>query len=408
MRSATAGAGARSLAPVLGFVMALAFASTAVASAPADTMPPLGPAPDYADPATWICAPANDTCTDGITPVAVAGDGTLAPADAGGAYVAADPPIDCFYVYPTISRDPGINSDLAPHDEETWVTRNQAAPLSTGCRVFAPGYRQVTLAGLAQLAGGGESDPAAREVAYADVLAAWNHYLEHDNEGRGVILVGHSQGAGLLTRLIAEEIDADVDASNLLVAAYLAGTSLQVPLDSDVGGDFQNVPLCRANDQIGCAVAWASFRATSPAPADSLFGVGGDGTEAACTNPAALAGGPAELRSYFPSNHDLTILSAPAPGTPWVDPAALDAGTYDQYDWVELPGLLRGECVSEGGFNYLAVTVNGDPDDPRADDIPGNITPQWGLHLADMNVVMGDLQALVASQGAAWLASRGP
>jgi len=134
---------------LLAAAVALISAETAAATSPPDTMPPLAPAPDYSDPATWICSPASDDCTDGVTPIAVAADGTLTPADPD-AYIATDPPIDCFYVYPTISRDAGINSDLAPHDEETWVTRNQAAPLSTGCRVFAPVYRQVTLTGLAQ------------------------------------------------------------------------------------------------------------------------------------------------------------------------------------------------------------------------------------------------------------------
>jgi len=246
-------------------------------------MPPLAPAPDYALPATWICSPASDDCIDGVTPVAVAADGTLTPADPDD-YITTDPPIDCFYVYPTISRDPGINSDLAPHEEETWVTRNQAAPLTTGCRVFAPIYRQVTLTGLARRASGTEIGPEAREAAYADVLAAWNFYLEHDNNRRGVVVVGHSQGSGLLTRLIAEAIDADPAARDLLVSAFLAGSNVQVPVGEDVGGVFQNVPLCRAADQIGCVVAWVSFRSTSPPPDDALFGGGGDGTEAACGN----------------------------------------------------------------------------------------------------------------------------
>ena len=31
-----------------------------------------------------------------------------------------------------------------------------------------------------------------------DVVAAWRHYLDHDNRGRGVVLIGHSQGTGML------------------------------------------------------------------------------------------------------------------------------------------------------------------------------------------------------------------
>ena len=43
--------------------------------------------------------------------------------------------------------------------------------------------------------------------------------------------------------------------------------------------------------------------------------------------------------------------------------------------FVTLPGLVSGECASQGGFNYLSVTVNADPSDPRADDIGGDLTP---------------------------------
>jgi hypothetical protein len=242
-------------------------------------------------------------------------------------------------------------------------------------------------------------------LAYGDVVAAWNDYLDHDNAGRGVILVGHSQGASHLNRLIREEVEGDAEVRDLFVAAYLAGSAVQVPVGEDVGGDFEHLPLCRAVDQTGCVVTWASFRATDPPPADSLFGRGGDGTEAGCTNPAALAGGPADLQAYFPANHGANILSGGGDLVPWADPGVIDADAYAAADWVEVPGLLRGECVNDGEFSYLEVTVNADPADPRVDDIPGNLTPQWGLHLVDMNLVMGDLVALAHSQGDAWLAA---
>jgi hypothetical protein len=386
----------------LGFIVLVA-AGVGLPLAADATLPPGGEvAPDYSDPASWMCSPSGTDCSDNGERVIVAANGTLTPIETTDAL---PPEIDCFYVYPTISMDQSLNSDLAPHDEEIWVMRNQAAPLSPSCRVVAPIYRQVTIPGLGAMVSGTDVGDSF-DLAYGDVRAAWQRYLEHDNGGRGVILVGHSQGASHLRRLIQEAIDPVPTVRDIIVAAYLAGSAVQVPVGEVVGGDFENLPLCRAADQTGCVVTWASFRATEPPPADSLFGRGGVGTEAGCTNPAALAGGSADLQAYFPAHHRSNILSPGGDVEPWADPSVIDGDAYAAAAWVEVPGLLTGECVNDGTFNYLEVTVNADPADPRVDDIPGNLTPQWGLHLVDMNLVMGDLVALAQSQATAWLTAR--
>ena len=62
--------------------------------------------------------------------------------------------------------------------------------------------------------------------------------------------------------------------------------------------------------------------------------------------------------------------------------------------------------MSRDGADYLSVHVNADPTDGRADDIGGDLTPEWGLHLVDVNLVMGDIVDLVASQAAAYAAAR--
>jgi hypothetical protein len=249
--------------------------------------------------------------------------------------------------------------------------------------------------------------PAEVDPVFADVLDAWRHYMAHDNGGRGVVLIGHSQGASLLTELIASEIDPHEDVRDHLVAAYLAGTSVAVPEGADVGGEFAQVPLCRTPDQTGCVVTWSSYRADAPPPEGAIFGRPfAGGVRAGCNSPAALAGGSSELSSYFPAAPGSSILSAlgAAGGEtrPWVDPA-LGAVTTP---FVATPGLVRAECVHRDGYDYLAVTVDGDPADPRVDDIGGDLTPQWGLHLQDVNLVMGDIVELVANQRDAYAARR--
>jgi hypothetical protein len=118
---------------------------------------------------------------------------------------------------------------------------------------------------------------------------------------------------------------------------------------------------------------------------------------AACVNPAAIGGGSGDLDAYLPANSDASILSSlgtTTKGKTWVDPSAGEITT----PFVRLPGLVTGECQTTDGFTYLAATVNPDPEGPRSDDIVGDLSAQWGLHLVDVNLVMGNLVDDVAAQ----------
>lgn len=352
--------------------------------------PPAEAAGVYGDLANWMCHPdlADDDnrCLGDLDVSVIGPDGDIEVVEH---VPAPDPAIDCFYVYPTISQDPSPNSDLVPaEDQEVRALRNQAARLSSVCEVWAPVYRQRTLGALM---GGIEvaDDQAVRDLAYADVLDAWTTYLARSEPGRGVVLVGHSQGAGLLNRLIREEIDADDERRGRLVSALLLGSSVAVPEGEDVGGDFAEVPLCREPSQIGCVVSYATFRSTAPPPPNSLFGrPRSGGGVAACVNPAALAGGTAPLQGIFPAD-----------ASPWAEGEDRPAVTTPFF---ALPGMLEATCVVRDGFSYLELTVLGDPDDPRRDDIAGDLTPEWGLHLVDANVAMGDLVDLVTAGAEAY------
>jgi len=349
----------------------------------------------YSDSTKWLCrGDGDDVCDHDLDATVVKANGRIAlerwkPA--------RKPRIDCFYVYPTISLDPTGNSDFTPgENEELFVVRQQAARLGSVCRVFAPIYRQVTLTALAG-ALGGNPIPTDTALADADLLDAWKHYIANDNDGRGVILIGHSQGAGRLVKLIKDEIDGNPDLRARLVSAVLLGTSLQVPDGADVGGDFANIPLCRARKQTGCAISYGSFRSTAPPPANSFFGRSlATGMKAACVNPAALAGGRATLHPYFPTDGRSLPLGVPTPPE-WVDRKVTIATSF-----VSLPKFVEAECAETNGFVYLSLIVHGVPSDPRIDDIGGDLTPEWGMHLVDANVAMGDLVAVARSQAHAY------
>jgi hypothetical protein len=354
---------------------------------------------DYGDPKSWLCRPGqHDACDIDLTTTVIGAGGRLSretwAAD-------ADAPIDCFYVYPTVSTDPTPNSDMIPDPAERNVIRQQFARFGSKCRPYAPMYRQITLAGLRQVLAGGAS--LEHGLQYDDVRDAWNYYLEHDNKGRGFVLIGHSQGSFILAELIRNEIDGKPVASRM-VSAILAGTTLSVPRGKDAGGAFKNTPLCHSASQTGCVITYASFRSTVPPPANTLFGkVRDENMTAACTNPAALEGGSGELQAYF--SKDGSVITRTILPKPWISPdRPIDT------PWVSVPGLLTAQCASNENATYLEVTLHGVPNGPRTDEIIGDISAngqvlsQWGLHLVDVNLAMGNLVDIVGRQAKAWLA----
>jgi pimeloyl-ACP methyl ester carboxylesterase len=317
---------------------------------------------------------------------------------------AADPQVDCFYVYPTVSLEPTISSDMMQGPAEKGVVRSQFARFGQVCRLYAPMYRQVTMFGLlARMSG--RPIPAAQALAYSDVADAWHYYLEHDNHGRGVILIGHSQGGNLLRQLLQNEIDGKPIQSRI-VAAALVGATIAVPKDADVGGSFKHLPLCRSASQTGCIITYESFPADFPPAAGGLFAtVAGDNMVAACTNPAALSGGSGVLHAYL-STRVREWANVAQPG------AWLKAEKPVTTPFVSLPGMLTAQCATSNGLRYLAISVNKSDADARTGDIHGEVAVngqvlrQWGLHVLDMNLAQGNLIEIFGQQSKAWLAEK--
>jgi hypothetical protein len=335
----------------------------------------------------WLCRPGltNNPCEPSLATTVYNAQGKVL----GVRHVerAEHPKVDCFYVYPTVSDQKTPTADFTIDPVLRSVALYQAARYSSECRVFAPVYRQITLAALFS---GAVVTPEMRETAYQDVRNAFRDYLRHDNHGRGVVFIGHSQGAGVLRRLLREEVDPKKSMRKKLVSALLLGGNLTVKKGQDIGGDFQHIPACRSNRQFGCVVAFSTFDA--PVPPNSKFGRTGDpNLEVLCTNPAALRGGSANVDPIYPTapfapgliaiGNQLLGIPPPTATTPWVE-------TRNAY---------RASCSSEGGANVLQVTARG-----ASPVIKASPDPTWGLHLVDANIALGDLVHLVDRQGDRW------
>jgi hypothetical protein len=295
--------------------------------------------------------------------------------------------IDCFYVYPTISDQPAAAATRSIDPELRSIALYQAARYSQLCRVYAPAYRQLTLAGLF----GGLATPEIARRAYGDVRRAWRTYLRRHNRGRGVVLIGHSQGTFVLRRLIADEIDGRRALRRRLVSALLLGGNVLVRAGKDAGGDFRNVRACRSARQLGCVVAFSAFDA--PVPADARFGrTETPGLEVLCTNPARLRGGTGTLDAVLPSEPF-------APGTTFGGATTAVGFPLPEAStpWLSFPDVYSARCSA----GALQITPRGGAPDLRP--IPDE---SWGLHVADANIALGNLVRLVRRQAERYARTR--
>jgi hypothetical protein len=340
------------------------------------------PAASAASKTVWLCRPgqADDPCTSDLSSTTVTAKGS---ARKEAASPATSSKVDCFYVYPTVSPQPTANANLEVQGEETVTAEDQASRFSQVCRVWAPMYRQRTVASL------DKNQPGANQVAYDSLLAGWKDYLAHDNHGRPVVFIGHSQGAAILIRLLQNEIDPNPRLRQLMVSAILLGGNVTVPVDGDVGGSFRHIPLCRAAAATGCVIAYSSF-GMAPPP-NTLFGRPGTGVSAlsgqtsssglqvACVNPATFSTAAGPLLPYFLSG------GYPVPGADVRSP------------WVSFPGLYMARCETLGGATTLQVTSTGVAGDPRP-EVTASLGPAWGYHRSDVNLALGNLVADVARE----------
>lgn len=231
-----------------------------------------------------------------------------------------------FFVHPTsyLSRASwNAPLDNAEANERTGIyLRGLASAFNDAGTMWAPRYRQATLGAF--LADDRVTAGKAINAAYQDVAMAFDQMLKELPRDEPIILVGHSQGALHLTRLLKERV-AGRPLARRIAAAYVVGWPVSVDTDLAAMG----LPACKSPGEAGCILAWVSF--AEPADPAMVLGaydatVGFDGrprrnTRMLCTNPLTgtvdgAAPASANLGTIKPDNRfrnaDLLVGQVPA------------------------------------------------------------------------------------------------
>jgi hypothetical protein len=109
------------------------------------------------------------------------------------------------------------------------------------------------------------------------------------------------------------------------------------------------------------------------------------GKEVLCVNPAALKrGGTGKARVLIPTSQ-LAFGGAPLAPNPWV----------------AMNDLYTTKCISSGGASWMQANDIGRASDKRV-RFGAPLGQSWGLHIVDVNIVLGNLLDLVDGQSAAW------
>lgn len=179
--------------------------------------------------------------------------------------------VDVFYLYPTAwsSNDP--NPQICAIDEPTMLTgapaafARQATAFETVGNIFAPYYRQDNSSSIDRL-------DVIAGIPTLDATAAFDYYINHYNNGRPFILLGHSQGATILTNILAGYLRDRPDVYGRMVAAYIIGSPVtRAYLDANPHLRFAEGP-----DDTGVIISY-NTEAPDVNPADNpvLYGLVG-------------------------------------------------------------------------------------------------------------------------------------
>ena len=204
-------------------------------------------APDYSEESNWAALPSRVDAADEFPENSSLPD-RQSVAEA-----------DVFFIYPTLYTDnpkgrypwnASVTDEKLNDKIDESTIKMQASVFNAAGRVFSPRYRQAHIS--AYYTNDAAKAKAAFDTAYADIRRAFDEFLRKHNEGRPIIIAGHSQGTTMAKRLVKEYFDGKPLAYQL-VAAYLVG----IPVEPDY---FSGIKVCTTATQTGCFVSWRTWQ----------------------------------------------------------------------------------------------------------------------------------------------------
>ena len=283
--------------------------------------------------------------------------------------VGEDRDADLFLIGPTVDMKEEFNMSM--DDAITMASFLGALNMERGiyegeARMFAPYYRQAAMQVYSLDAD--EWEPYLAP-AYRDVSAAFARYLEHENNGRPILLAGFSQGADMCLRLM-QEYFGDEALQERLIAVYAIGW----PCTEECAAQYPQIRPARGEDDVGVVV---SFDCEAPEVTETFI------------NPAgqkALSINPLNWRTD---------------GTP-ADKSENLGACFTKYSGEikkEVPELCG--CYLDEERGVLKVTDVDKADYPAV--VPN--LPEGGYHIYDYQFFYRNLQKNVSTRTEAWFAA---
>jgi hypothetical protein len=285
----------------------------------------------------------------------------------GSADVVGENRAAAFFIHPTTYLERDRWNALLDHrpsqSRAELFVRSQASAFSKVAEIWAPRYRQAAFGAFLL---DNKDASSALDLAYGDVLAAFDQFVATVPADHPIILAGHSQGSLHLTRLLRDRV-AGKPLAKRVVAAYVVGWPISAKADTPAMG----LPVCQAPDEAGCILSWQSF--AEPANRSMVTDVydesiGPNGFKRAradmvCVNPiSGVVGGAAAAASNLGTlvpTADMTT-AALSPGRigarcddgfltiegaiPPLGPYVLPGNNYHVYDYALFWGSIRADA----------------------------------------------------------------